>query len=160
MRVNIGGIPTVTTQERWLVELRAGRCFGGADSFGPIAAQFPQLQLENPLGSAKTVLPYKIFISSPTAQLVSIRYQTALLATLVGTCKNLSGTLANSTAQLRQQGSGAIANTLVSWMIIGANVWSEFDIPWLAELAPADTIWASGHTLNTQLVWSVYFNEF
>lgn len=162
MRVQIGSVTAGgggTTAERWVTELRAGRCFGLGDRVPPIAAQLGHIQLLNPAASGVNAIVYMVSVQvSVVADVVFRRYDTAL-TTLSGNGTNLLlGGAAGLCEVRRQTNAVALGAPVIAFTRPAANL-VVFPNTWIVELGPGEGVLLNCQTVNQDMIGSFWWNE-
>src|SRR5439155_26085750 len=113
MRLGLGNAVaiSVTATEFWLSNLRAGRCFARGFNTGPLAANFNEIQLMNPVGSGVQAVVRSAFGSSDVNDVLNIRRFDTALVTDQGAGVNLLAGGAAGQCQVRSAQAGALDGT-------------------------------------------------
>lgn len=159
MKVGFGGGITVTATERWLAELRAGRCFGLGGSLGASVGNYSRWQLFNPAGSAITVVVRAMWVSSDAdGRIILAQYDTALASTS-GSGLNLLRGGAASVAALRYSQTGANLGLGQGELHVLANTPFQAAPEWIVELGAAEGILIETYGTNRALSSMYFWNE-
>lgn len=149
MRIGYGTSITVpAATERWLSDLRAGRCFSLTLFSAAVAAQYSYCQLFNPLGSGKQILVRQMNADAPIQTIIVAALYNTALATLVGNGTNL---LSGGAASVGEGRTGSDANPLGTGLAsydVLANTPIFVGNDWIAELSPGMGIIARVGTVN------------
>jgi hypothetical protein len=151
MRINLGGLVSVSATDRWYDEIRRGRAFRLGAFQVAVAGEYSMIQILNPAGSGVNCLIYDLSIG-PQAQagLVWRRYDAAL-ATDVGAGVNLLvGGAAGACHVYKASGVAALGTAIAYFQQIALQslqpLW-----PWVCELGPGKGCLANADGGNIRL---------
>ncbi len=146
--------------ERWITELRAGRCFSQGSVIGPVAGQNSHIQLLNPAGSGVTAIVYSLTPACiTTATDAEMRRHDTALTTAIGNGTNLLVGGAAGQCQVRGQNNAGVLGSTVFWRLrLAAGVY-QFVNWWSAELGEGEGILIALMTVNVANVCSFWWNE-
>jgi hypothetical protein len=141
MRSNPGGTATVTAQDRWYAEIRAGRAFARGARVAPGGAgNFSEGQLFNPAASGVNAIIFTASASAASAVFHQLRQHNTALATLVGTGFNLLSGGAASQCVIRTATPAALDGTLIAELHMAANTPGRICPSWSFELGPGEGV--------------------
>jgi hypothetical protein len=147
MRIAFGGGLTVSAEERWFTEIRAGRAFHGGAISGAQAGNITKFQLLNPAASGITVIVYKMGLHQGTTGRISLAEHGTALTTNVTAYNLLQGGNAPSATFNYVRDANAYG-TVRSYHNSLADVWHWFHAPWSYELGEGEGVHLFHSTVN------------
>lgn len=139
-------------------------CFAGAVNRLAVAAEYPHVQLLNPVGSGRDVYIDTVYVSATNAGTVAIRrYDTALItAPAVGQSinKNIGG--AAGSAELRSESAATIlaAAPSLSELVVAASATLRIDVTAPIRLSPGEGVLVVIGVVNTSLYANIAWREY
>ncbi len=151
MRIAFGGSLTVSAEERWFTEIRAGRAFMRGSDTGASAGNYGHFQLFNPGGSGIMIVVRRLVASLRTADTIRIHTHNTALTTLLGAGVNLLAGGTVGIGEVRRQNIASFTGTLVSAVPISADRPYNLLDGWSWELGAGEGILFVSATVNVAI---------
>ena len=159
MRIGTGGTPTVSTQDRWYAEVRAGRAYHRGTTVAPAAAEFGEIQLLNPAASGVNIIVKHTISNLGVAGQIQCREFSTALLTLAGLGANLLFGGAAGLGAVRTAVPLAADGTLVSTYAAATSP-ATVPIPdWFYELGPGEGILFVAGTVGISIACAYHWIE-
>jgi len=160
MKISTGVTVNVSANtERWLSELRAGRCFGGTGSIASVAAQNAHVQIFNPIASGITVLVRNLWADPFTASTIVVTHYNTALANLSTTTVNLLSGGAAPVAEIRAANNAGLLGSIFFGQAFPPSLVQQVAADWVTELGPGEGLTFALVTVNIALEVSFQWNE-